>query len=451
MKHYRKALVLGLGTSGTAATRLLLRERTRVTAIDQCDNAALRRTGAALRKLGATVILGRNVLPDSIGDFDVCITSPGIPADSKWIKAIEDRDVEVLSELELGASRCKCPMLAVTGSKGKSTLVKLCAEAIAAGGLRSAICGNYGTPICDAAGRSAKLDWLVVEVSSFQLEKVRDFKPHVGVLLNLQPDHLNRHGTMRAYAALKARLFRRMGHSDTGIVLDSISRRVKNLSRGHSKWFTFGDSSRADFRYYKDGAVSFRQGARRRTISFAGTIFENKILGLAAASAVAAVRACGVPAVAAQKAARVFKPLPHRFSHVATISGVRFINDSKATSLTALCAGVGMCNGPVRLIAGGLLKETNLKLAKKVLERAVKSVYLIGKASKEMEKAWKDATPCLLCGDLKTATRLAFADSSVGETILLSPGCASFDQFRNFEDRGDQFIGIVRSTRNEER
>jgi UDP-N-acetylmuramoylalanine--D-glutamate ligase len=450
MRKYCSALVLGLGTSGAAATRLLLREKTRVTAIDQCDSAALRRTATALRKLGATVILGQHRLPECIKHFDVCITSPGIPADSKWIRTIEARGVEVLSELELGASRCRCPMLAVTGSKGKSTLVKLTAEAIAAGGLRSAICGNYGTPICDAVARSANIDWLVVEVSSFQLEKVRDFKPHVGVLLNLQPDHLDRHGSMRAYAALKTRIFKHMGREDTGIVLDSISRRVRSLSQGDNTWLTFGASNRANFRY-EDGGVSFQQGGRQRTISFAGTIFENKILGLAAAAAVAAVRTCGLPAAAARQAAKVFEPLPHRFSHVATINGVRFVNDSKATSLTALCAGVGMCDGPVRLIAGGLLKEKNLKLAKKVLEKAVKSVYLIGKASKEMAKAWKDATPCRPCGDLKTAVRLAFADSSAGDTVLLSPGCASFDQFRNFEDRGDQFTKLVTLIRNEER
>jgi UDP-N-acetylmuramoylalanine--D-glutamate ligase len=451
MKHYKRALVLGLGTSGVAAARCLVRERTSVTAVDRANTPLLRRRAAALRKLGVRVILGATALPKATGvdnrkratGFDICIVSPGIRSDSQWIKDIETKGVQVISEIELGASRCKRPILAVTGSKGKSTLVKLIVEAMSVAGFRAAPAGNYGVPLCDVVAKSSRLDWIVVEVSSFQLENVKHFRPRVGVLLNLQPDHLDRHMSMLTYARLKARIFAKMSGPDVGVVPFDISKRVIGMAGGRNRWVTFGLSRRTDYRY-KDGKVYFKDNGRLSALSFEGTMFANDILGSAAAAAIAAVRACGIEANAVEKAARTFKPLPHRMSEVASINDVRFVNDSKATSLTALSAGVKMCGTPVRLIAGGLLKEKNLALAQKVLERAVKRVYLIGQASGEMAKTWKHFVPCRFCVDLKTAVFAAFKDSKPGETVLLSPGCASFDQFDNFEDRGNQFIKIVR-------
>jgi UDP-N-acetylmuramoylalanine--D-glutamate ligase len=451
MKHYKTALVLGLGTSGFAAARLLSHEGTTVTAVDGRRNKDLINSATKLKKLGVQVILDSRRLPrrNATRDFEICIISPGIPPDSNWIKDLECRNVEIISELELGASRCKCPILAVTGSKGKSTLVKLCFDAMKLAGKRAAIAGNYGIPLCEVAAASRKLDWVVLEVSSFQLERVRSFRPRVGVLLNVQPDHLDRHGDMKTYLELKSRIFTRMRETDAAIIFDRNLKAVRHAARGRQHWITFGLSQKADFRY-AEKRVRFKEHNKRASISLEGSVFANDILGISAAAAVAAIRACHVPSAAVEKAVQTFLPLPHRMSEIAVIAGVRFVNDSKATSITALCAGVKMCAGPVRLIAGGLLKEKALTLAKKVLERRVKSIYLIGKASQEMNKAWGSVVRCCLCGDLKTAILRAFRDAKTGETVLLSPGCASFDQFRNFEDRGNQFVKIVRSI-NEER
>jgi len=439
---FKKAIVMGLGTSGESAAGLLLKEGSEVTVIDAAVNMDLRRRAYGLRRKGALVLLGADNVPS--GDFDVCIVSPGISSDSKWVRDVEARGTEVLSELELGASRCRCPMLAVTGSKGKSTMVKFCADALKTAGKRVAIAGNYGPPLCGAALKSGKLDWIVVEVSSFQLEKVRMFRPRVGVLLNIQPDHLNRHGNMQCYRAMKSRLFGRMKPADCGIVLQEDIPVIKRLSGGRNRWISFGVSSRAGYRY-REGRICFRDGGRKRVLDVRGTMFSNDVLGLAAAAAAAAVRACGVDPVAVEKAARSFKPLPHRMQLIAMKKGVRFVNDSKATNLAALAAGVRMCDGPVRLIAGGLLKESNLNSVKKILVKRVSGVYLIGKASREMEKAWGSSVKCRKCGTLDKAVRLAWNDAREGETVILSPACASFDQFKNFEDRGSKFSRIVKS------
>jgi len=229
---YEKALVMGMGVSGMASAELLFCEGTGVTIIDACNNFNLQRKARLLRAKGVHVILNCDSVPAD--RFDVCIVSPGISSDSKWIREVESRGVEVLSELELGASRCKCPILAVTGSKGKSTMVKFCHDILSLAGKRVAIAGNYGPPLCSvvAERKNRNLNWVIVEVSSFQLENVKTFKPNIGVLLNIQPDHLDRHGTMQAYTNIKSRLFRRMKKQDFGIVFEHDLQVVKRLSGG---------------------------------------------------------------------------------------------------------------------------------------------------------------------------------------------------------------------------
>jgi UDP-N-acetylmuramoylalanine--D-glutamate ligase len=324
-------------------------------------------------------------------------------------------------------------------------MVKLCAEALAAGGRRAALAGNYGTGLCDIASRSGDLDWIAAEVSSFQLEKVREFRPRVGVLLNLQPNHLDRHGDMQTYAETKARLFQRMQDGDTGIVLDRIAGGVRSLCGGTNRWITFGLSESAAYRYVP-GAVRVAGTGRvreDRSVSVEGTLFDNPILGHTAAAVVAAGDACGLDPAAMERAIRSFEPLPHRMQKVAEYRGVLFVNDSKATTLSAVQAALRMTPAPVRLIAGGLLKEKDLEFVKEALARKAAKVYLIGASSEDLRNAWESVVACSVCGDLGSAVQAAWADARAGETVLLSPGCASFDQFRDFEQRGERFVEHV--------
>lgn len=436
MNDERPIAVLGLGASGEAAARLLVGEGRRVVAFDAGEGPALEARAAALGALGVEVRLGRAASPDAAA-FDGCMVSPGVPETSPWVTAFRARGVPVISELELGWSRHRGRTLAVTGSNGKSTAVKWLAEALAAAGRSVALGGNYGPPACEIVARRPAPEWLVLEVSSFQLETARDFRPDVGVVLNVQPNHLDRHGDFESYRALKLRLFVRQNESDRAIAPIEL----RDWLRGaRAPVRTFGPAgSGADYEW-ADGAV---RRAGTLVLNARGTWFDNPVLGLTAAAVAAALEAAGVELDAAERAARAFRPLAHRTALVGEIGGVRFVDDSKATNAAALLAAVRTAGGPVRLIAGGLGKNEDYAPAAKVLAAHAVKVYLIGNAAPAMYAAWADRVPCELCGDLDTAFARARAEARPGDVVLLSPGCASFDQFSSYAERGERFARLV--------
>ena len=431
------AVVLGCGASGAAAALLLRREGAGVTVVDRVRPGAER--CAELEAAGVQVMPSESELPG--GAFDLCVVSPGVPVNSPWISAARARGIPVLAELELGWSRrgAGIKTIAVTGSNGKSCAVKWIAESLAASGLRVAIAGNYGPPVCQVVLEQPDLDWLVLEVSSFQLETVRDFRAEVGILLNLAPNHLDRHGDFATYRQAKARLFARTLPDDVCMVHEACAREVREDAGGAGRWFTFGGVG--DFTY-ECGRIMRGELA---VAGVEGTCFGNAVLGSNAAGVLGALSVAGLDVRASERVAKVFQPLPHRMEVVAEARGIRFINDSKATTLTALSAAVRMCGGGVRLICGGLLKEYDLLAVKEVLAQRASGVYLIGRASEQMASAWSDVVPCMKCGALDAAVTTAWREARGGEVVLLSPGCASFDQFKNFEVRGEQFRQLATS------
>ncbi|NOU36995.1 MAG: UDP-N-acetylmuramoyl-L-alanine--D-glutamate ligase [Kiritimatiellaceae bacterium] len=414
MHKYGKALVVGCGRSGRAAEALLRSEGTTVTSICQ------------------------EITPDYCFkglhfDPDVAIISPGFSLNHPWIKELIEHGIPLLSELELGWSRRHCPVIAVTGSNGKSTVVKWIVESLAQAGQTAVPCGNYGFPVCGAVMLHEVPNWLVIEVSSFQLETVQEFRPEIGLLLNVLPNHLDRHGSMDTYRDLKLRLFENMTGTDTAVIPGEMASGIRK--KGASIWKTFGTESAADFRY-QNGQVG--------EINLNGTRFANEILGAAGAAVAAVCASCGISPAAVEASARVFEPLPHRTELVAEINGVNYVDDSKATNIAAMCAAVKMCTGKVHLIAGGRVKETDFSLAKDLLAQRVSHLYLIGEASGMMQAAWGDAVRCISCGTLENAVIAAQKQARPGETVLLSPACTSFDQFRDFNERGDCFAAAVR-------
>ncbi len=439
MGLYRKALVLGLGASGEAATLLLLREGTKVTVVDESvDGAELTRR---IRKIQGEGVVFLHQIPES-GEFDVCVVSPGLDSASELVRKVELLGIPVISELELGFLRCCCPIVAITGTNGKSTAVKLCHEALSLAGFNSAIAGNYGIPVCAVVNECPDLDWLVVEVSSFQLEKTNVFKPEVAVLLNIQPDHLDRHVDMDAYIALKCRIFAQMDENGVGIVPEDIAVDICNRAKGKNRWLRFGTGKDADYRF-ANGCIEYTKNNKKEDFSLNETIFDNSILGVNTAAVAAAVSACGCSASFAGKAALGFECLPHRMEHFAVINGVHFVDDSKATNLSAMLASIKAVNGRVLLVAGGLLKEKKCNFVKEMLASKVKGVYLIGDAAKALRIAWSDVAKCTLFRDLSSAVNTAWKDACRGDTVLLAPGCASFDQFNGYDDRGNKFKAIV--------
>ncbi len=435
-----RALVLGLGVSGAAAARLLLREGYDVSVVDASHGDELAKRAAALCGEGAYVILDAKQVP--AGDFELCVVSPGVAYDSDWSRKIVDSGMQAVSELELGFRYCRCPIVAVTGTNGKSTLVKLCSDILEAAGLRVEPAGNYGIPICDVAGRSGSLDWLVVEVSSFQLEWPGTLRPRVGVLLNIQPDHLDRHGDMGRYCALKTRLFANMSAGDYCLVPESLSGLADSAARQGAHVATFGDSAAATYRY--GAAEVSHSGAGAGPVGMGGTYFDNPVMGLAAAAALGVADACGVEGAVVEQVFKRFEPLPHRMQRVGVYDGVTYIDDSKATNLAALAAALRMTSQPVHLIAGGLLKEKDLDCVKEVLAKHVSRIYLVGDSVCCMSEAWEGVADCHVSGTVEQAVAEASASATSGTTVLLSPGCASFDQFRGYRERGEHFQKLVK-------
>lgn len=375
----KKALVLGTGKSGTAAA------------------ADLRRRGFAV---------------DFAEGYDLVVASPGLP---------------VKSELQLGCEELKrrgWKLLAVTGSKGKSSVVKLVADAIAGAGGRAVPCGNYGRPVCDLLDEEP--GWAVVEVSSFQLETTT-LPPdtfEAAALLNLQEDHLDRHGSVAVYHALKRKL---LGFAKEGVGASGGMEGLEVWGFGG-----LGDEEPSDL----EGLLK-------------GSYFDNAILRPNGCAAIGLMRAAGLDAAQIRAAFAAFAPLPHRFQTVAEMGGVRYVDDSKATSVAALVAGVRMCAGRVRLIAGGLPKGDDPKMALPVLTERAEKVYLIGSCAEAFSEAWATSVDCEICGTLERAVEAARREARPGETVLLSPGTASFDQFKSFGARGEAFARLVQKGKTE--
>ena len=424
-------MVCGLGASGVAAARLLRAEGAEVLAVDERDTPEVRTSAEALAALGCAVALGAAAPP--AGDFAAAIASPGLPVDGAFLMDLRRRGIPLVAEMELGWSRFRGRTVAVTGSNGKSSVVKALAECLAAAGLRAVPCGNYGLPVCQAVADAP--DWLVIEVSSFQLETCVEFRPDIVVLMNVLPNHLDRHGTLEAYARLKARLFARQRGGDVALTPPEWRDRFQAWSGGRGRWQTFGTGAAADFSFGA-GRLAGRDGAG---LGLEGSYFNNEVLGPNAAALFGAARAAGISPATVQAALRDFAPLPHRAQPVGEFNGVRYVDDSKATNLSAMVASIRMQDRPVWLIAGGRPKETDFSGAVPVLRERVKGVFLIGEAAAAMAAAWGGAVACVQAGTLDRAVAAARSAARPGDVVLLAPACTSYDQFRAYAERGAAF------------
>ena len=439
-----RALVLGAGVSGVAAARLVLARGGSAVLVDEGPEERAAAAATRVRQAGGVARFGVSELPGEA--FDLCVTSPAFALGHPWLEACRRRSTPIISELELGARYWAGKALAVTGSKGKSSAVKLCADALNAAGVSASPAGNYGIPLCDLVLERPELAWAVVEVSSFQMEHTWSFSPDIAILLNIQADHFDRHADMAEYRGLKWKLFSAMRPGGVALV-------PQELEDGGTippgvRRLTFGPEPEAQWRYLDHAAAGPVAGGRSQ-VSLEGSWFDNAVLGKAAAACAAALRHAGLDEAAVRRGFVDFEPLSHRVQLVGTSrAGVRFIDDSKATSLAATAAALQMVPKPVRLIAGGLLKESDLESIKELLTQTTEKVYLIGHCSEEMCRAWADAVPCEECGTLELAVDAAVRDAQAGETVLLSPGTASFDQFKSYRERGERFTARVRAVAN---
>jgi UDP-N-acetylmuramoylalanine--D-glutamate ligase len=375
-----------------------------------------------LRDAGVEVHLGGNADVALLEEVNVLVKSPGVRGDAPLVAAARHAGIPVWSEIELGARLVGQPSVGVTGTNGKTTTVELVGAMFRAAGRPVAVCGNVGRALCDLDGEREPDQALVCELSSFQLEDVETLRCHVAVLLNLTPDHLDRHGSFESYRAAKLRVFERQGTDDTAVVPSGVGPLP-------------GSARRVELSAIAElPAEPLIPGAHNR---------EN------AAAATAAARACGLPDEAIAEALRTFPGVAHRLEPIGEVGGVRFVNDSKATNPESAEKALAAYPRGLRVILGGSRKGTPFDaLARAAREHGVARAYLIGETAPELWAALgAQGVPVSDCGTLEMAVRRALADARPGETVLLSPACASFDQFRNFEDRGDRFRELVRAAR----
>jgi UDP-N-acetylmuramoylalanine--D-glutamate ligase len=412
---FTRVLVLGLARSGEAVALALARRGVAVVGVDRREDLDTGR----LRAAGVEVVLGADD-PELLDGMDLLVKSPGIPAEAPLVAAARERGLTVWSEVELGHRLLGNPILGVTGTNGKTTTSELLGEVFRAAGAPVAVAGNVGRPLTGLDGTLAEDAWIVCELSSFQLEDIEAFRPRVAVLLNLTPDHLDRHASLEDYRAAKLRIFENQGPDDVAVI-----------PRGFGE--IPGSARRVEFDTRDElPAEPLVPGEHNR---------EN------AAAATAAARAAGISDDAIARALRTFEGVPHRLELVREVGGVRFVNDSKATNPEAAERALSAYPPGIRLILGGSRKNSSYSsLAREASARRVAKAYLIGEAADEIGEALAAAGVRFAdSGTLEQAVADACQDAEPGEVVLLSPACASYDQFRDFEERGERFRDLVDS------
>jgi UDP-N-acetylmuramoylalanine--D-glutamate ligase len=367
--------------------------------------------------------------PGFIKGKDLVVISPGVPDSSPVLKWAAQFKVPVIGEIELGYLCCPAPIVAVTGTNGKSTTTTLIGEILKKGGKHAVVCGNIGNPFCGEIGKVNKGSIVVLEVSSFQLESIKSFRPHVAVMLNISQNHFDRHPGLDAYMKAKARIFENQEKSDWAVLNydDPLVRKMRTKTKAPVLFF----SRKKDIPEMVCTEAELRiKGAHN---------IENILACLRVASIF------GIKPEKARQALRGFRGLEHRFEHVTDIRGVEFINDSKGTTVLATVMALESCVKPVILIAGGHDKGSDFRKARAAAGSKVKELVLIGEAKEKIRDHLAGAAPCVFAETMEDAVRKAFAGAAEGDCVLLSPMCASFDMFKNFEERGKVFKKAVRS------
>ncbi|PAW83236.1 MAG: UDP-N-acetylmuramoyl-L-alanine--D-glutamate ligase [Pedosphaera sp. Tous-C6FEB] len=442
-------LVIGLGLSGSAAARLLVARGARVTAMDNSDTPALRREAEELRDLGVRVELDLRLPP--AGQFDFALVSPGVSMDSVLVKELRQREIPVIGELELGWQQAVCLNISVTGTNGKTTTTELIEHMLTHCHKRTLAAGNIGRPLCAIAEETKQLDYLTLEVSSFQLETIRFFRPAVAVLMNITPDHLDRHHTMAEYARAKARIFENQQPFDWAIVQSEALALLRTLGvREPSKLVTFSaNNRRADLHLDRSLIISRIEGWVGPLIDLEKTRLRGPHNAENVMAALAVGRVLRLPLEEMVAAITSFHPGAHRCELVGEVNGVKFVNDSKATNLDAVAKALQTMPAArpgepnILLIAGGRDKGLDYHDLGPALAQRVKHAFLLGETREKLRASWSLFTPCSLVDSLLEAVIEASKVAAAGDVVLLSPACSSFDSFRDYRHRGEVFRQAV--------
>jgi len=425
-----KTAVLGLGTSGEAAAKLLRREGADVTVFDSADSPQLRERAQKLQTLGIKTVLGPEAERGAV-DFELTVLSPGIDPQVELVQNFVRQKAKFTGELELAFQLCQKPVIAITGTNGKTTTTQLIELMLQRAGIRTIACGNIGMPFCDAVERQPELDFFTVEVSSFQLETISTFRPQVAVWLNFTPDHLDRYRGLEEYREAKLRIFERQQATDFAIV-----NARDQLGRLKARTISFSAYPvEADFSF-SGRSIMFRS---EPVLDIEATNLSGVHNAENLMAALGVAYALNIPAKAAAIGLNEYRLLPHRCERVGEIDGVVFVNDSKATNLDALAKALESQSRRVILIAGGKDKGFPFDSITELVENKVKHAVLIGEMAERIDRSWSPVVGCTRATDLADAIAIARRNAGPGDTVLFSPGTSSFDMFKNYADRGNQF------------
>ncbi|HKO04790.1 MAG TPA: UDP-N-acetylmuramoyl-L-alanine--D-glutamate ligase [Candidatus Acidoferrales bacterium] len=440
----KRVLVVGLARTGVATALFCAARGARVTATDSLAAGELAEAGTKLAAAGITLELGGH-RRESFLAAQLIVPSPGVPFDQPDLLAARRNGVAVWSEIELAWRFLRGRLLAITGSNGKTTTTALTGHILKTAGLPVLVGGNIGTPLISLVEESRDDSISVVEVSSFQLEAIVAFRPDVSVYLNLTPDHIDRHGSLDAYAGAKARIFENQNREDAAVMNADDSASARYVPEGpRVYWFSRkkevarGAFVRGDDIMFCDGDAEARLGSRAE-IPLRGQHNLENVLAAATAACLA-----GAAPRAIAVGVRTFPGVEHRLQFVAEIAGVQFYNDSKATNVDATEKALEAFPGNLLIILGGKDKGSDYAPLRPLLAERARRAYLIGAAAEKIAAQIEGAVPLEQCGALDRAVHAAFEAARPGDVVLLAPACASFDQFQNYEHRGRVFADLVR-------
>jgi UDP-N-acetylmuramoylalanine--D-glutamate ligase len=439
----KRVLVVGLARTGLAASLFCAARGAHVTATDSRTEGEIGEPIAKLKSAGVMLELGGHRQTTYL-EQDLIVPSPGVPADDLRLKAARAAEVTIWSEIELAYRFMKGRLIGITGSNGKTTTTSLVAHILKKAGVQTILAGNIGTPLIACAGEMNENSWTVAELSSFQLELIDTFRPDIGVLLNLTPDHLDRHHTMEAYAAAKARLFENQTSADAAILNADDPATVQHApSAPHLFWFGRKKEVQQGA-HVRGNKIIFRSNEneeellRLEDIHLVGAHNLENVLAAAAAARLAGASAAQIAA-----GVRSFPGVEHRIEFVAEIGGVRYYNDSKATNVDATLKALEAFPGRILVILGGKDKDSDYAVLRAPLREKAILALLIGAAADKIEQQISGSVAIERSETIERAVETAAHAAQPGDIVLLAPACASFDQFQNYEHRGRVFKELV--------
>ena len=441
----RRVMVIGLGKTGVATARFLAERGSHVLIADEKPASELGDAIRALGDLNVELELGKND-PHILSHIDIVVPSPGVPPFNYLLAGARKKEIPILSEIELAYRFIRKPIIAITGTNGKTTTTKLIGHMLLQSGKKTFVGGNIGNPLIDFVNGKQEEDYLVLEISSFQLLWTHLFRPQISVLLNISNDHLDYHKTFQEYRAAKEMLFANQAEGDLAVLNagDPYSGDLSKKIMAGVKYFS-SSSTLEEGIFIDDTALRYRDHKGRdeeyalENIRLRGKHNLENIM-----ASILVSRQCGCPPDRIKKTLEVFESLPHRMEFIEEVDGVEFYNDSKGTNIDAVKRALEAFSRPVILLLGGRNKGGDFKVLSRLIRERVKELVLFGEARKEINELVGGIVKTKIAEKLGESTYLAWKDSSAGDVVLLSPGCASFDEFANYEERGSFFKDLVR-------